>query len=157
MNALFRRNPMPAPCDGLRVLDFTSGMAGGLTTMVLADAGAGVVRVEPRGGDPVWALPAYHQWQRGKQIRELDLKLGEARALSENADVLVENMRPGVMDRLGLGYAALAAINPRLVYCAISGFGEEGPLRDYAGYEGIVGAKSGRFVFMGGQTPRPGP
>src|SRR5205823_287000 len=107
---------------------------------VLADAGAEVVRVEPRGGDPGWALPAYQQWQRGKQIRELDLKHGEdlaqARALAESADVLVESMRPGVMDRLGLGDAALAVANPRLVYCAISGFGEDGPLREYAGYEG---------------------
>src|SRR5438876_9627875 len=128
------------PCAGLRVLDFTSGMAGGVATMILADAGADVVKIEPPAGDPYAALPAYAQWQRGKRIRRLDLKsadgLAEAMALAVGADVLGESLRPGKLARLGLGYEVLAARNPRLVYCSISGFGQTGPLRDYPGYEG---------------------
>jgi len=106
-------------CAGLRVLDLTAGMPGAIATMVLADAGADVLKVEPPDGDPFGDMPAYHQWLRGKRVRRLDLKTPEGRAeiatLASEADVLVESMRPGVMERLGLGYDTLSAANPRLV------------------------------------------
>jgi crotonobetainyl-CoA:carnitine CoA-transferase CaiB-like acyl-CoA transferase len=145
----------------IRVLDFSSGMAGALATMLLADYGADVVKIEPPRGDPCWRLPAYRQWQRGKRSARLDLKSaegrGRARELAARADVIVTSFRPGVAERLGLDFEGLAADNPRLVYCAITGFGPNGPYRDYRGYEGIVAAKAGRMTDFAGQVPRPGP
>src|SRR5262245_58537974 len=152
---------MSGPCAGLRVLDFSWGMAGALATLILADAGADVIKVEPPDGDPFWSEPAYLQWQRGKQSLCLDLKrdAGRARArdLAAGADVLVESFRPGAAERLGIGYADLRETNPGLVYCAITGFGSGGPYARYAGYEGIVAAKAGRMVQLAGQLPRSGP
>jgi crotonobetainyl-CoA:carnitine CoA-transferase CaiB-like acyl-CoA transferase len=110
---------------GVRVLDFTQGMAGPLATMILADFGAEVIRVEPPDGDPMWSQPAYLLWKRGKKRIELDLASEQAGTLIRGADVLVESFRPGEADRLDIGYANAAALNPQLVYFSIPAFGQE--------------------------------
>src|SRR5687768_10237137 len=115
---------MPSALDGIRVIDFGQYIAGPLTGMLLADQGADVIRVDPPGG-PVWDTPANATWNRGKRSIILNLKqsadLDVARDLMASADVVIENFRPGVMDRLGLGSEAAIAANPRLIYCALPG------------------------------------
>ncbi len=152
---------MPGACDGLKVLDFSQGMAGGLATMVLSDFGAEVVKVEPPGGDPFRAWPASLMWNRGKKSVVLDLKTArgraDAQALAAQSDVVVESLRPGTAEKLGIDYAALSAQNAGVVYCSISGFGQYGEFRRYKGYEGVVAAKTGRMQVFAGQTQRPGP
>ncbi len=129
--------------DGLKVVDFGHYIAGPLLAMLLADAGAEVVHVDPPGG-PRWDDPANAVLQRGKRSVQLDLKGTEggraALALVSEADVLVENFRPGVMDRLGLGYDATRAANPRLVYCSIPGFSSDDPRSSMRAWEGVVSA-----------------
>jgi len=152
---------MPKPCDGLVVLDFSWGMAGGLATAVLADFGANVIKIEPPDGDPFRTHPAWLAWNRGKKSVVLNLKTAEgrscARRLTRDADVVIESFRPGVASRLGIDYAALSANHPRLVYTSISGWGQQGPLSQLAGYEGAIAAKSGRMASFEGQMNRPGP
>lgn len=152
---------MVAPCTGLRVLDLSWGPAGGIATMVLADFGAEVLKVEPPGGDPFRRLAAAPMWLRGKRSIVLDLKTStgveKLHALVPRVDVLVTTYRPGTASRLGADYQTVSAINPRLVYCSITGFGPTGPYSRYKGYEGIVAAKSGRMMVFAGQNPRPGP
>ena len=148
----------PAPLQGLRILDLTRLLPGPLATQHLADYGAEVIKVEDTGaGDYARTMGAmagetsyfYQVVNRNKKSLRLDLKHPEGRALflrlAEDADALVEGFRPGVMDKLGLGYAALAEINPRLVYCSITGYGQTGPyaLRaghdiNYIGYAGVL-------------------
>src|SRR5438445_12464457 len=120
----------PQALEGIRVLDFTQGMAGPLATMLLADYGAEVIRVEPPGGDPMWTHPAYLLWNRGKKSIELDHAGEQMAELIRGADVLVESFRPGEADALGIGYARAAKLNPQLVYFSISGFGQEGHYRN---------------------------
>jgi alpha-methylacyl-CoA racemase len=138
---------------GLRVLDLTRLLPGGYCTMILADLGADVIKVEDVGlGDYMRWVPPFHAGversaasaafaalNRGKRSVRLDLKQREGRdaflALARDADVLVESFRPGVMDRLGLGYATVSAENERLVYCSISGYGQDGPDRERAGHD----------------------
>ena len=152
---------MAAPCDGLRVVDFTRGMYGNLAAMILADYGAEVVKIEQPGGDPFRDEPAWRLWNRGKGSIEVDLKaeagLERMRELIAGADVLVESFRPDVMDRLGLGYEALRERNPRLVYCSMTGFGASGPFAHLKGYEGVVDAKTGRMREFSGIADREGP
>jgi crotonobetainyl-CoA:carnitine CoA-transferase CaiB-like acyl-CoA transferase len=152
---------MAGPCDRLVVLDFTWGMAGGLATAVLADFGAGVIKIEPPSGDPFRSHPAWIAWNRGKKSAVLDLKSEQGRRqaqqLAEQADVVIESFRPGVAQRLGVDYATLSAINPRLVYASISGWGQQGPLSQVPGYEGAVAARSGRMMDFAGQMNREGP
>lgn len=152
---------MDAPCSGLRVLDLSWGPAGGVATMVLADFGADVLKVEPPGGDPFHKQAAAPMWLRGKRRCVLNLKtnagVAQLHELTSTADVIVSSFRPGVAERLCADYATLATINPRLVYCSITGFGAAGPYRHYKGYEGLVAAKSGRMLSFAGQIPRPGP
>jgi CoA:oxalate CoA-transferase len=97
---------MAGPCDGLVVLDFSWGMAGGLATAVLADFGADVIKIEPPAGDPFRSRPAWLAWNRGKKSTVLDLKTAEGRGqvqlLAEQADVVIESFRPGVAHRLGI-------------------------------------------------------
>ena len=147
---------MAAALDGLRVLDFSSGLSGAVATMVLCDQGADVVKVEPPGGDPQRDLPAFAQWHRGKRSIVLDLKDPEGRhraqQLAAGADVLVESWRPGVGERLGVGYDALSVLNPGLVYCSVTGFGPRGPLAGVKGYDAVVGAKAGVMTY--GDRPR---
>ena len=152
---------MAGPCDGLTVLDFSLGMPGALCTLVMADYGADVIKVEPPGGDPFRFQPAWISWNRGKKGIVLDLTTAEGREqalrLIGGADVLVESFRPGDMAEWGLSYDDLSPLYPGLVYCSITGFGQDGPLRRVRGYEGVVAAKAGRMLNLQGQPNRDGP
>ena len=147
--------------DGITVLDFTSGRAGGVATMVMSDFGADVIKIEPPGGEKFRDAPGAIQWNRGKKSIVLDLKTQDsqekARALIRQADVVVENYRPGVAQRLGIDYDTLRADNPELVYASLTSFGRRGPYAQYKGYDGVVAAKSGRMMMFANQNPRPGP
>jgi crotonobetainyl-CoA:carnitine CoA-transferase CaiB-like acyl-CoA transferase len=155
------------PLAGLRVLDLSRLLPGPYATLVLADLGADVIKIEaPEGGDYLrWMPPltgkvswAFFALNAGKRSLALDLKHPEGaeilRALAREADVLLESFRPGVMDRLGLGYDALAALNPRLVYCALTGFGHTGPYRDAPGHDLNYMALAGALG-LGGPVDRP--
>lgn len=139
---------MALPLEGVRVLDLARLLPGPYATLVLADLGADVVKVEdPKGGDYVrWMPPLageqsgfFHALNRNKRSLRLDLKApGGAQALKRlvsRFDVVVESFRPGVLDKLGVGYAALQAANPRVVLCSISGFGQDGPYRGVPGHD----------------------
>ena len=150
------------PLQGIRVLDFTRVLAGPSAALALADLGAEVLKVEPPGtGDETRTFPPFrndvsHYFlsiNRGKKSIVVDLKT-EAGVelvtdLAAKCDILIENYRPGVMDRLGLGYAALSAVNPQLIYCAISGFGMTGPLRDRPSFDIVLQALSGALSVNG--------
>ena len=149
---------MAAALSGLKVLDCTHVIAGAYCSMVLADLGADVVKIEPPAGEttrghPGAAFRAFDFVNRNKRAIALDLTTqgGAAtlRKLAETADVFVENYRPGSLDRMGLGYAQLAQINPRLIYCSVSGFGLDGPYRDRGGFDLIAQAMSGIMSFTG--------
>lgn len=150
------------PLQGVRVLDFTRVLAGPAAALALADLGAEVWKVEPPGtGDDTRLFPPFrdevsHYFlsvNRGKKSIVIDLKteagVALAKDLAAKCDILIENYRPGVMDRLGLGYEALSAINPRLIYCAISGFGMTGPLRDRPSFDIVLQAMSGALSVNG--------
>ncbi|MET0241624.1 MAG: CoA transferase [Sphingobium sp.] len=146
--------------EGIRVVDLTQGMAGSLVTMILADYGAEVIRLEPPGGDPMWDHPAYLLWQRGKKSVAVDWDSAQgptqARQLVGGADIFIETLRPGHADELGLGYPDAAAANPALIYCAFSAFGQSGPYRDYKPYDAIINARTGRMRDqVGWQRDRP--
>ncbi len=130
----------------VRVVEFGQYIPGPLLGMLLAGQGADVIKVERPGGDPVRNEPAFATWNRGKRSVELDMKtpdgLKQATALVNWADVLIENFRPGVADRLGIGYSAMES-NPGLIYCSLPGFGEESPHRHDRGWEPIIGAATG--------------
>ncbi|MCA9506655.1 MAG: CoA transferase, partial [Myxococcales bacterium] len=131
---------MVEACEGIRVLDLSSGPAGGLASMILADFGADVVKVERPGGDPYRRLAAAPMWLRGKRSIEADLKtrLGQQTLhdLVASADVVLVSHRPETARRLQVDAETLRALNPRLVYCHVTGFGPRGPLANYRGYEG---------------------
>ena len=152
---------MPELLDDLRVLDLSEGPVGGVTTMVLADFGADVVKVERPGGDPWRSVPNAPMWLRGKRSAVLDLKTGEGHEslarLVEGADVVVTSGRPGKAEALGADYETLKARNPALVYCAVTGFGPEGPYAGYPGYEAVVAARLGRMLTFSGLADREGP
>ena len=141
------------PATGLRILDFGQGYAA-IPGMILADYGADVIKVEPPQGERFRALPAFAQWNRGKRSVVLDLVTDRGRAdvalLARTCDVVVESFRPGVAERLGIGYDTLAAANPGLVHLSISGFGPRDRLAGVKAYEGIVAAKTGQFVIQNG-------
>ena len=130
---------MTAPLDGVRVLDFSIMLAGPYCARLLADVGADVIKIEPPEGDDMRLRAPlreghsayFGQLNAGKRSLALDLKNPDAinliHQLIEKTDIVVENFRPGVMDRLGLGYDALRVINPQLIYCSISGYGQSGP------------------------------
>jgi crotonobetainyl-CoA:carnitine CoA-transferase CaiB-like acyl-CoA transferase len=149
------------PLDGIRVLDLSVGPVGGVATMVLADFGAEVIRVERPGGDPFRALPNAPMWLRGKHTIELDLASpggkGEVARLAGEADAVVSTFHDDRARRLGCDAATLRAANPRLIYARITPFGPKGPYRDYPGYEGVVAAKSGRMLTFQGIADREGP
>ncbi len=134
---------------GLKVLDFGHYIAGPLLGMLLSDQGAEVVKVERPGGDPARKELAFATWNRGKRSIVLDLKdataQDTARRLAQQADVVIENFRPGVAERLGIGYDSLAEGNPGLVYCSLPGFGENHPDRHRQGWEPIIGAATGLY------------
>jgi crotonobetainyl-CoA:carnitine CoA-transferase CaiB-like acyl-CoA transferase len=142
--------------NGLLVLDLSRLLPGGYCTQVLQEQGANVIKLESPAGDPIRALPGgeayFEALHRGKQLLTLDLRSQSGRdALRQrvvDADVLVEGFRPGVMERMELGYAALAAINPALVYCAITGYGSDSPLAGRAGHDLNYLARSGALSLM---------
>ncbi|GAB3987427.1 CaiB/BaiF CoA-transferase family protein [Actinoallomurus acanthiterrae] len=124
--------------DGLRVLDLTMWRPGPYATQLLAQLGAEVLKVEPPGGEPMRAFRGHFDLlNRHKQSVVIDLKADAARCLqlAAEADVFVEGYRPGVADRLGVGYEAVRAVNPRVVYCSISGYGASGPLASVPGHD----------------------
>jgi crotonobetainyl-CoA:carnitine CoA-transferase CaiB-like acyl-CoA transferase len=157
------------PLTGVTVLDLTLNVAGPYCTQILADLGAEVVKVErPGRGDETraWAPPtwdgqstAFLAFNRGKKSLALDMKAPEARSiltrLAERADVLVQSLRPGNAEALGVGPAAARAANPRLVYCSVTAFGSRGPLRDRPGYDPMMQAYAGHMSVTGypGQPP----
>jgi len=161
----------PTPLRDIVVLDFTHFIAGPLATMILGDLGANVIKIEPPGrGDELRFYPPAHPsveglsapfvWaNRNKRSLVLDLKADAAvaaiRELVVRADVLVENFSTGVMERLGLGYNACRAINPRLVYCTMSAYGREGEFADRRGFDPVIQAESG-FMSMNGDPDRDG-
>jgi crotonobetainyl-CoA:carnitine CoA-transferase CaiB-like acyl-CoA transferase len=138
---------MAAVLDGLKVLDLSWGIAGPMTGMLLADHGAQVTRIEAPGRDPFAGLLGYKVWNRGKRSAVFDLKdkadHGLFLRLVADADILIESFSPGVTARLGVDFAALSAINPKLIYCSITGYGEDGPDADRPGYDALVAARSG--------------
>lgn len=170
---------MSLPLDGVRVLDLSRLLPGGFCSLLLADFGADVVKVEDLGmGDYVrWAPPFYDGAQdsakgalflalnRNKTSVRINLKEQAGREvllrLAQEADVVLESFRPGVLDRLGVGYDALREVNPRIVYCAITGYGQDGPLRDRSGHDmnylgrigllGLTGESDGPPVQAAGQ------
>jgi len=154
--------------DGLTVVDFTQVGAGPTCTMLLADMGARVIKIESpegelgRGLGPGWIgedSALFHAFNRNKLGVALNLKspegLAAARRLVAGADVLVESMRPGVMARLGLGFDELARQHPALVYCSISAYGQSGPCAERAGVDGIVQADSGLMSLIGTEGAEP--
>jgi alpha-methylacyl-CoA racemase len=138
---------MRGPLAGIRVLDFTTLLPGPMATLMLAEAGAEVVKIEHPDGEnmrrfpPAWGRESvmFAMLNRGKRSVAADLKQASVRdrvlELAKTADVVVEQFRPGVMDRLGLGYEAMRAANPRIVYCAITGYGQSGPRANRAGHD----------------------
>ena len=159
------------PLEGVRVADFTRVLTGPFCTMLLADLGAEVIKIEPPGGDDTraWGPPFQQSGEgressyflsvnRGKRSVVLDLKtpdgLAAARAIIGQADILVENFRPGTLERLGLGWETLHAEFPRLIYGAISGFGQQGPYRDRAGYD-VIAQGMGGLMSYNGEEGRP--
>ncbi|HRP66498.1 MAG TPA: CoA transferase, partial [Thauera sp.] len=133
------------PLSGVKVLDFTQLLPGPMCTLHLADMGADVIKIEPPGGEagrgPA-GTPISHFFlavNRNKRSLAINLRAPGARelihALVKDADIVVEGFRPGVMSRLGIGFDALKAINPKLVYCAISGYGQDGPLAELGGHD----------------------
>ena len=162
----------PGPLAGLRVIDLTNVLAGPFCAHQLAHLGADVIKVEvPDGGDLARQLGAdatlsaalmgvsFLAQNAGKRSMTVNLKHARGkevlRRLVRTADALVENFRPGVMDRLGVGYDALRALNPRLVYCAISGFGQDGPLKDLPAYDQIIQGMSGVMSITGSADSAP--
>ncbi|TMQ26978.1 MAG: CoA transferase [Candidatus Rokuibacteriota bacterium] len=154
--------------EGLRVLDQTQVMAGPFCAMLLADMGADVIKIEPPGGETTRAMDLeaapgvsapFLAVNRNKRGLVLDLKRVEGVAiltqLVATADVLIENYRPGVARRLGVDYATLSAVNPRLVYCSISGFGQTGPYAERGGYDLIAQGMSGIMSATGSEGGAP--
>src|ERR1700694_2402644 len=144
------------PLDGVRVLDLSRLLPGAYCTHLLQAQGAAVTKVESPTGDPIRALPGgeayFDALHRGKELLTLDLRSESGRqslrSLVVDADVLVEGFRPGVMERMELGYPALAAINPALVYCAITGYGSSGAMAARAGHDLNYLARSGALSLM---------
>lgn len=168
MGTSSNEDPAGRPLDGVRVLDFTRVLAGPYSTALLADLGADVIKVEaPQGDDYRHVGPFYKDGSsalfeavnRGKRGLVLDLSTASDRAfavsLAAQADVVVENFRPGVADRLGIGWSALSAVNPRLVYASVSGFGQTGPEANRPAYDIILQAMSGLMAATGAADGPP--
>ncbi|WP_426610700.1 CaiB/BaiF CoA transferase family protein [Bradyrhizobium sp. McL0616] len=162
---------MTRPFEGVKILDFTQVLAGPYASYQLALLGADVIKVERREGEDMRRTPLSREWaERGlapafqaingnKRSLTLDLQKPDAIAivkkLAAQVDIVMENFRPGVMDKLGIGYEALSVINPKLIYCAVSGFGQTGPDRLRPGYDGKMQALSGIMSITG--HPETGP
>ncbi len=156
------------PLSGIKVLDLTRIVSGPFCTSILADFGADIVKVETHGGDPTRVTGIYREdmenpyfvnLNRSKKSMVLNLKAEEGkeivRKLARRSDVVVENFRPGVMDRLGLGYQALSRLNPGLVYAAVTGFGQDGPYAHRPAFDFIAQAISGFMSLNGSREMDP--
>jgi crotonobetainyl-CoA:carnitine CoA-transferase CaiB-like acyl-CoA transferase len=155
------------PLDGVTVLDLCSYLAGPYGCTLLADLGARVIKIEAPQGDMLRQFPSslagdsrfFLGANRGKRALALDLKDPEGLAvlhrMVKSADVLVENFRPSVPARLGIDYPRLKALNPRLVYCGLTGYGEAGPLSEKGGFDQVLQCLSGMAVFQGGGPDKP--
>lgn len=153
--------------SGITVLDLTQFFPGPAMTGMMADHGARVIKVEPPSGDPVRAMAPFENghsvWfanlNRGKECIALDLKTDDGKArlwgLIAQADVFAESFRPGVMARLGFDYAKVKAVNPRIVYCSISAFGQDGPLASHAAHDAAVEALAGFLSVNDGPDGTP--
>ena len=160
---------MTPALDGLRVLDLSGFLAGPYCSMLLGDMGADVIKVERPEGDEMRRMPpflggegyAFMIFNRNKRSVVLDLKTTEGRGaclrIARQADVLLENYRPGVAERLGFGYETMRSLNPRLVYCSVSGFGQTGPYRERGGVDRIAQAMSGLMSVNGEEEGPPLP
>ncbi|MDR6759776.1 CoA:oxalate CoA-transferase [Mycoplana sp. BE70] len=158
---------MSGPLSGIKVLDLSRVLAGPYCTALLADLGAEIIKLEPPAGDDYRHVGPFKDGEsalftlnnRGKKSIALDLKkpadLKLAQDLASRVDVLVENFRPGVAARLGLGAEAMRAANPRLIYCSISGFGQDGPFKDLPAYDLVVQAMSGLMAATGEEGGAP--
>jgi crotonobetainyl-CoA:carnitine CoA-transferase CaiB-like acyl-CoA transferase len=150
---------VPGALDGVRILDLTWGAAGAIGVLLLAEQGADVLKVEPPGGDPFRHYDGYRVWTRSRRAVQADLRDEPGRAalhrLVETADVLVESFRPGVADRLGVGYEACAATNPRLVYCSVPAYPPGHRLAGRPGYDALVQAAAGQQWEQPGWRPGP--
>jgi len=155
-----------SPLDGVKVLDLSRVLAGPFAGRMLADLGADVVKVEPPEGDVTRAFgpnrpqTAYFRQQNaGKRSITVDFRTAAGQAtvkdLAAVADIVLENFRPGVLDKFGLGWAELSVANPRLVMLSISGFGQQGPERDRAAYAGVIHAETGLIARVPGQGEEP--
>lgn len=153
--------------SGIRVIDLSQFLPGPMLTVMMADQGAEVIKIEPPAGDPARAMAPFENGQsvwfrnlnRGKQSEVLDLKSEAGRArlteLIRTADVFVEGFRPGVMQRLGFDYAAVRAINPAIVYCSVSAFGQSGPMAHHPAHDLAVQALSGFLSVNDGPDAMP--
>ncbi len=161
---------MSGALEGIRILDLTNYIAGPYATMLLADLGAEVYKIEtPGAGDPfrTWDKepkdysPSFCGLNRNKKSVTLDLKHAEGKEvflrLAKNTDVIVENLRPGVVDRLGIGYEDIKKINPKIIYCSISAFGQDGPYRDRPGYDTLGQSLSGLLSVLTDMEHPQGP
>lgn len=159
---------MQQPLTGVQILDFSTLLPGPMATLILAEAGADVIKIErPGRGDEMRSYTPrlgedslnFGLLNRGKKSIAIDLKASDAkqhlRPLIEQSKVVVEQFRPGVMDRLGLGYAAMREINPAIVYCAITGYGQTGPLAREAGHDLNYQAKTGMLTLSGDGNGAP--
>jgi crotonobetainyl-CoA:carnitine CoA-transferase CaiB-like acyl-CoA transferase len=156
---------VPLPLDGIRVVDFTAAAAGPCATMLLADFGAEVIKIEPPEGDQArhWGTKRlgpqgdmsglFLAFNRNKSSVVLDLKTAHGKAVASDllstADVVVENFKPGVASRLGVGYEQVTKTNPNVIYCSISGFGQTGPMRDRPGFDYLLQAYAGHMSITG--------
>mgnify|MGYP001025383014 CR=1 FL=1 len=159
---------VPLPLEGYRVLEFGQAVSSPLCTMLLGDLGADVVKVEPPGGDPARGYgppfvagesPYFLSVNRNKRSVVIDLKTPEgaqiARRLAEQADVVVTNFRPGVMERLGLGEASLRQVNPGLIFCQVTGYGSTGPFAGLPAYDQVAQGMSGLMSVTGTRESGP--
>ncbi|PYM31014.1 MAG: formyl-CoA transferase [Candidatus Rokuibacteriota bacterium] len=141
------------PLEGIRVVDLTSYIAGSYAAMQLADMGADVVKVESLEGDSFRELPGFFGWNRGKRSIAVNLETRDGclivEKLAARGDVFMENMRPGVADRLGVGHRHLSSLNPRLIYCSITAFGSTGPGTERPGFDPIFQALGGLMTLQG--------
>ena len=160
--------PAKGVLSHIKVLDLTIFLSGPYATQILGDLGAEVIKVEPITGDDTRRLPPnfigpdsayFHSITRNTKSIAVNLRSKEGqdlvRRLAAQSDILIENMRPGGLDKYGLGYAELAALNPKLIYASISGFGQDGPYRDHPAYDMVVQALSGGMSLTGEPGGRP--
>ncbi len=153
---------------GIKIIDLTQAMAGPFATMLFGDLGADVIKIEPLQGDQTrsWAPPYmngissyFMSTNRNKKSMAIDLKTKEGKVILEKligqSDILVENFRPGVMEKLGFSYDKVKSLNSRIVYCSISGYGQTGPMKDYPGYDLAILAMSGLLGITGNPGEPP--